>query len=138
MICHAIKKREVLVSYFGDLSAGLAPVFPAVLLKVSELNMIRIDELYWKTPQGYHIFIYRSGGNHCPYSSSVLSNKRCFRDSFVHAISFQSLWLFFYSLDLIIFRSQFFGVSFSINLLGVLCKGLIIMQVVYKCLHAYL
>lgn len=106
MICHAIKKREVLVSYFGDLSAGLAPVFPAVLLKVSELNMIRIDELYWKTPQGYHIFIYRSGGNHCPYSSSVLSNKRCFRDSFVHAISFQSLWLFFF-----LIRSHHFSVT---------------------------
>lgn len=51
---------------------------------------------------------------------------------------FRVCGFFFSSLDLIIFRSQFFGVSFSINLLGVLCKGLIIMQVVYKCLHAYL
>ena len=37
------------VSYFGELFAELLPVFPGVLLRVSELNMIRIDELYWKT-----------------------------------------------------------------------------------------
>lgn len=54
----------MLVSYFGELSTELRPVFPAVLLRVSKLNMIRIDELYWKTPQGYQIFIYRSSGNH--------------------------------------------------------------------------
>lgn len=91
MICHVIK-NEVLVSYFGDLFAELAPVFPTVLLKVYELNMIRIDELCWKTLQGYQIVIYRSKENHCPYFSSVLSHKLCFRDSSVHAISFQSLF----------------------------------------------
>lgn len=134
----------MLVSYFGELSTELRPVFPAVLLRLSKLNMIRIDELYWKTPQGYQIFIYRSSGNHCPCSSWVLSHKWCFRDSFVYAIPFESWFGLFFLirshhfwklLRIYFCHSSLESFFFSTNLLLVPNRGLICIYEV--CAYMY-